>query len=56
MRWFEAAAAKGHAPAQYSLGYTYRSGCGVERNVDEAIKWYRLAAAQGHPDARADLA
>ena len=33
---------------QYSLGYSYEFGEGVEQNYTEAVKWYKLSAAQGN--------
>jgi TPR repeat protein len=47
--------ARGHAMAQYHLGYMYFSGKGVAQNYIEAVKWYRLAAAQGSAGAQFNL-
>lgn len=41
----------GNPHAQYTLGYMYYYGRGVQQNLDLALKWIRQAAAQG--DARA---
>ena len=49
------AAADGLNSAQYLLGCMYRSGSGVTKNEDIAIRWYKLAAAQGHEKAIACL-
>lgn len=47
-----AAAQKGHAPAQYQLGWLYANGRGVERDDALAAAWFRLAAARGETHAR----
>lgn len=41
---------------QTKLGVRYRSGDGVEKSYEEAVKWFRLAADQGNPNAAALLA
>jgi len=50
-----AKAAAGDAQAQYSLGYAYRFGDDVEKDLVEAVKWYRKAAEQGHARAQTTL-
>ncbi len=30
----------------------YYNGCGVEKDVDEAVEWLNKAAAQGHSGAK----
>ena len=44
---FQKAADMGYAPAQYNLGYCYRYGDGVPRDLDKSAEWYRKAAEQG---------
>ena len=46
---------KGHAAAQFNLGFHYREGRGVRQNDIEAVRWYRLAADQGDADAQNNL-
>ena len=46
------AAALGHAPAQYHLGFLYGEGQGVTRDPAKAIEWFRRAADQGHAEAQ----
>lgn len=41
------AADAGYAPAQASLGWRYRYGSGVQRDLAEAMRLFRLAADQG---------
>jgi TPR repeat protein len=43
----------GHAwgPAQYSLGYCYANGLGVEKDDVQARAWYTKEALQGESDA-----
>ena len=54
-RWFEQAAARGHADAQYRLGCMYRKGEGVPRDDELARRWLKKAIAQGHADALNDF-
>jgi len=51
-----AAARRGHAQAQYQLGWMYANGRGVARNDAQAAAWFRLAAAQGDAPAQRMLA
>lgn len=52
IRWYRMAALQGHAVAQSTLGYLYRTGgVGHPKDPTEAAKWFRLAADQG--DVRA---
>ena len=46
------AAEHGDVDAQFTLGWCYYMGEGVEENVSEAAKWYRKAAEQGHAAAK----
>jgi hypothetical protein len=48
-------AAKGHASAQYNLGFMYEEGRGVPLDPIEAAKWYSKAAEQGHAKAQRSL-
>jgi TPR repeat protein len=50
-----AAAAQGHADAQFNLGFMHAKGRGVPQDYGLALKWYRLAAAQGHAKAQSNL-
>ena len=43
---------KGHAGAQYNLGFMYANSQGVPQDDVEAVRWYRLAADQGHAGAQ----
>lgn len=49
------AAQQGNARAQYSLGYMYQHGEGVETDIDVAKSWYKKSAVQGHTKAKAAL-
>jgi TPR repeat protein len=48
-------AAKGHARAQYNLGFMYDEGRGVPLDPIHAAKWFRKAAEQGHAKAQRAL-
>ena len=48
------AAEKGHAAAQYEVGYACFWGKGVEINVKEAFKWHTLAKNNGMSMQRDD--
>jgi TPR repeat protein len=47
MEWLRKSAAGGYAPAQRSLGVSYRHGAGVSLNLKQAEYWYTKAAKQG---------
>ena len=53
---FSNLAAKGHAEAQYSLGYMYYYGTGLPGNLKQAMHWFNLSAAQGNNNAATALA
>jgi len=53
---FLAAAEKGHAEAQFSLGTACLKGFGVPKNERNAMRWYQRAAAQDHAKAQFNLA
>ncbi len=54
--WYELAAQKGHAEAQFALGRLYAEGKGgIPKNEEEAVRWVRAAASQGYPPAQARL-
>ena len=55
VRFFQAAASKGHADAQFNLGYAYYIGKGVEKDKKEAVRWFRMATKQGHATAQFNL-
>jgi hypothetical protein len=46
--WYQRAAERNHAQAQYVLGTMYRSGKGVGRDAESAAAWYMRAAALGN--------
>ena len=54
--WFEKAARRGLAVAQYRLGTLYERGRGVTRDAKEALKWYEKAARAGNVKAMHNLA
>lgn len=53
---YRKAAELGGSYAQFSLGYCYQYGEGVEEDIQEAITWYRIAAENGYDQAIFDLA
>ncbi|MCC7348236.1 MAG: sel1 repeat family protein, partial [Variibacter sp.] len=55
-RWFERAANRDLAPAQYRLGSLYEKGHGVKKDLDQARRLYRAAADKGHAKAMHNLA
>ena len=44
-------AATGNDQAQYTLGYLYFHGLGVEKSESQAMNWIQRAAAQGNKKA-----
>lgn len=56
MQLYCAAARRGHAPAQYQLGWMFANGRGVTRDDAQAAAWFRLAASKGDAPAQRMLA
>ncbi|NNH56988.1 hemagglutinin [Rhizobium laguerreae] len=54
--WYQLAADKGFAPAEYRLGSMYEKGNGVERDIAKAKGFYEQAANQGNASAMHNLA
>ena len=58
--WYLKAAERGHAKAQFALGWSYFLGepeiFGVPKDYGKAVTWYRKAAEQGNFDAQGSLA
>jgi TPR repeat protein len=52
---YSAAAERGSASVQFSLGNMYRDGDGVSQDFVTAVKWYERAADQGHAKAQSSL-
>ena len=55
IKYFQKAAEKGNANAQYNLGCCYEYGKGVSVDYTEAVKWYRKAAEKEYADAQFNL-
>ena len=51
LEWYEKAAAKGHAGAQYGIGIVNYK----KERYEEAVTWFTKAAAQGDTDAEVHL-
>ena len=47
VRWYRAAAEKGHTLAQHNLGNVYFEGIGVQQSDQLAVQWWTLAAKSG---------
>jgi TPR repeat protein len=47
-QWLMHAAEHGSIDAQYELGMLYESGCGLDKNDEQALFWYRKAATAGN--------
>ncbi|OWV96704.1 SEL1-like repeat protein [Rhizobium sp. R693] len=54
--WYQLAANKGFAPAEYRLGNIYEKGTGVGRDIAKATQYYEQAANQGNASAMHNLA
>jgi len=48
VRWYMAAAEKGHIIAAHNLGACYSAGEGVPENAEESFKWFKKAADRGY--------
>lgn len=55
-QWYELAAERGFAPAQYRLGSLYEKGNGVPRDMARAMALYKSAADAGNAGAMHNLA
>jgi TPR repeat protein len=53
--YFQLAAEKDHASAQFNLGYSYLQGQGVPQNHTQAVHWFRKAAEKQHAFANITL-
>jgi hypothetical protein len=51
VRWYQHAAQKDCAEAQYQCGKAYSSGRGAELDRDQALEWYEKAAMHHHEKA-----
>lgn len=51
-QWFEMAANKGFAGAQFNLGNIYANGEGVQLDFTQAYMWFYVAHEQGHKQAK----
>ncbi len=54
--WYQLAADKGFAPAEYRLGSIYEKGTGVDRDITKAKRYYEQAANSGNASAMHNLA
>ena len=50
--WWRKAAEQEFTPAMYNLGFCYRYGRGVKKDLTEAARWWRKAADLGDENAR----
>jgi localization factor PodJL len=55
-KWYQLAADKGYAPAQYRLASMYEKGNGIDRDLAKAKQYYEQAANQGNASAMHNLA
>ncbi len=55
-KWYQLAADKGFAPAQYRIANLYEKGTGVERDIAKARGYYEAAAEKGNASAMHNLA
>lgn len=53
--WYEKAALKGHALAQYHVSYMLMMGIGAEKNLEKAFNWASKSADQGLSEAQFNL-
>jgi TPR repeat protein/chromosome segregation ATPase len=52
LQWYQKAAAKGFAPAQFNLGLAHEMGRGVPADERQAFKFYLMSAEQGFGPAQ----
>ena len=53
--WYHKSALQGQITAQYTLGWCYGNGRGMEVDMAKAGHWYTKAAEQGHTTAQLNL-
>ena len=53
--WYKESAKSGNAEALFKVGYMYRWGMGLTRDMNESAKWFEKAAALGQADAMLEL-
>lgn len=51
VKWWQVAAARGHAPAQVHLGIAYLQGDGIAQDLDKSHEYFLAAAERGDSDA-----
>jgi hypothetical protein len=56
LTWYQKAAVKNHAAAQYSIGALYAAGLGVQQDHETAIQYYRASGELGYAPAQFALA
>jgi TPR repeat protein len=49
--WYNKAAKKGHAKAQYMAAYCYHKGLGVPQDLEKAVKYYTKSSNSGEAKA-----
>ncbi|MBT5665561.1 MAG: sel1 repeat family protein [Rhodospirillaceae bacterium] len=54
-RYFKLAGERGHAGAQFDLGWIYTKGDGVQKDLAKAFTWFQKAAEQGRAAAQSRL-
>lgn len=54
-RWYRKSADQGYPQAQYTLGFMYYYGYGVQRDRVQADDLFQQAAAHGNEDAKRAL-
>jgi len=52
VHWYLKSAEQGYDEAQYTLGWYYTRGIGVDQNIMQSRYWFRQAAEQGHKRAK----
>ena len=50
--WFMKGARQGCEVCEYNLGFCYRYGRGVEKNLDTTLEWFTKSAKKGHARAQ----
>ena len=53
--WYKKAAEQGNTDGQYYLGWRYKEGRGVQKDLNQAFYWFMKAAEQGHFQAQNEV-
>jgi TPR repeat protein len=54
-KWLQMAAEAGDPNSCVKLGYQYKNGLGIRKDIEMAVKLFKIAAEKGHPEAQYEM-